>query len=750
MTFLGDLTYNIGYFAKRTFSSNPPANQELAVTQLNWGDPNPDEREAIYPQWFFSSRIGQPRGVNIRTLRKLSKSSWVQMVLNIFKKQISTIPWEVLNEDEEDDTDRKKDIKKVMDFMNKINPDNQTVNDINSELVTDIGEIDAGIVNYVYSNDSYTIGDVPVYDAWGKVERLEIGLVLKPLGRRTLNKVKSVDGGTMLKQVDIHKNLLNYWQYSFKHPRQNPTRFDKEEIAYLLMNKKSYDVYGFSPIQSMQQVLELLIQGTRYNKDLYTNSAIPAIIASLPKVKTSDLKKLKRRWNNQYKGKPHQIGFVNWAIDKFHKLADNNRDLEWLEGQKWYSKIVFGVFGVSPVEAGFFENANRSTEEGQERITVKNALKPYLSLLETLHTNKTITEILGREDHGLKFKFFPKDHASEKIEFEQDTKLLELGVLTINELRKKKGMDDVDWGDEDPRMKPQTSFNLGFGEDPNALNPDGNKPPKEPKEPKPKDDKKDKVLKDLEIDAGEDVIEEAEDYSDFLLKTFDKFEKQVLAATDKITVNKSLNKTFGEFLAAMFNAINTKAFANQVKRYLKADLIAGMVSAESETGMDIGFSQAYQDKLNQLQGEQVDGYTINGKKWPGIKGVTKELQAKIINTVQSGINKNQSVKEIKEAIKKDFDGFSDWRSNMIARTETNRIINEGKLLGYKETKISGKKVWSTAIDKRTSDICRRLNGKSQDLDSPFIDDEGEGATRKSFDTPPAHPHCRSVIFFKPD
>jgi SPP1 gp7 family putative phage head morphogenesis protein len=490
-----------------------------------------------------------------------------------------------------------------------------------------------------------------------------------------------------------------------------------------------------------------LIQGTRYNKDLFTNNAIPDIIVSLPKVPKEKLLTLKRNWNRSYKGKPHQIGFVNWAIDKFYKLAGTNRDLEWLDGQKWYFKIVFGVFGVSPTEAGFFENSNKSNDDGQERVTVRNALKPFLHLLEKVHTIRTITEILQKEDHGLKFKFFPKDHTAEKIEFDQDMKELEIGAQTINEYRKKKGKDKVDWGDEPLRrpFNPAEGF-ANFAGEPG--NPCPKKPEDNPDNPCPKDDdkKKDKFLKDLEIDAGEDVIEEAEDYSDFLLKTFDNFEKKVLAAADKITVNKSMAKNFGEFLATMFNAVNTKAFAGQVKRYLKADLISGMLSAEAETGVDIGFTQAYQDKLNQLQGQQVDGYTINGKKWPGIKGVTKELQAKIIQTVQSGINENKSVKEIKESIKKDFDGFSEWRTNMIARTETNRMINEGKLIGYKETKIKGKKFWSTAIDNRTSDICRRLNGQSQELDSPFLDEK----TMKAFATPPAHPHCRSVIYFKPD
>lgn len=742
MAFFSELFNNVGELAKGSFSKAPISNQEVGLMQISLSG-NKDEwttREAVYPQWFFSHRLGQPRSIDTAKLRKLAKSAWVQMVLLTFKKQISTIPWQIVKEDEEDETDRSEDIKMATEFFNQINPE-ENINDLHSESITDLGEIDAGCWNYQYSMDSYEISDIPIYDAQGRIESYEKGIKLKPFGQRTLVKMRGVDGGTMLKQVDIHKNLLSYWQYSFKNPRQNPTRFSTEEIKYLMMNKKSYDVYGFSPVESVQQILELLIQGTRYNKDLYTNNAVPDYLVSLPKLSIAELKKLKRAWNNSYKGKPHQIGFINWIIDKIHKLADSNRDLEWLDGQKWFFKIVFGVFGVSPTEAGFFENSNKSNDDGQERVTVRNALKPYMALFERAH-RQTLNEIFQRKDHGLCFKFFPVDQQAEKIEFEQDMKELEIGALTINEYRNKRGKDPVEWGNEPLRrpFNPENSFS-NFGGNPMP-------PQNRGKGDDDDDDEGNKnysanLKKNEKINPGEDVIEEAADYSDFLLKTFDMFEKKTLAAIDKIGLKKQLSKTFGEFMQDMFNGVNTKLFAGQVKKYLKADLVAGMVSAEKETGMDIGFTQAYQDKLNQLQGQQLDGYTINGKKWPGIKGVTKEIQAKVISTVQEGLRQEKTIAELKEDIKGVYAGFSDYRSEMITRTETNRILAEGKIIGYKETKMDGVKVWRAKLDNRTSDLCKRLNKQERELDDPFVDP----VTNKHFMTTPGHPHCRCTLSF---
>ena len=75
-----------------------------------------------------------------------------------------------------------------------------------------------------------------------------------------------------------------------------------------------------------------------------------------------------------------------------------------------------------------------------------------MTLLEEMHTKRTFTEIFQDENHGLKFKFCPKDHVNEQIEFEQQMKELDHGALTINEYRKSKGKEPVEWGDENPKQ----------------------------------------------------------------------------------------------------------------------------------------------------------------------------------------------------------------------------------------------------------------------------------------------------------
>ena len=420
--------------------------KQVGTVGVDLGDVNP-QKLPVYPGWFYTAPFGQPRNINFNEIRSFSKSSWVQMVKNTIKKEVSIIPYDIISIDEEDETDYTEQIKLIKDKLNSINSDNEDIYDIILPIIDDVCDIDAGVWVKAYTTDSYTIGQIPVYDGLGNTIGERTGLILKPLGQRRLDQVRIGDGATFMRQVDIYRRTLTWYQYSFKNPANNPVAFVPDEVIYFMMNKNTQSVYGFSPVQGIQQVLELLIQATRWNKDYFKNNAIPDGIIGLPNASFESLQKFKNDWENQFKGKTHKLMYHNTAAT-FQQFMTSARDMEWLEGQKWYFHLVFGAFGMSPVEAGFHENINQGNQAGQERVTVRNAIKPYLTLIEKGINRNLITEILQDSNPKLQFKFLPKDHAEEQIEFEQSMQEIQAGTMTINEFRKMKGRNPIEGGDD--------------------------------------------------------------------------------------------------------------------------------------------------------------------------------------------------------------------------------------------------------------------------------------------------------------
>ena len=709
--------------------------KELGAFNANMND-GTEGKLPVHTEWFFSARLGQPRKIDFNEIRTFGRSPWVQMVLNTIKKEITTIETNIVNSDDKDEGSYDAEKKLVSEFFDNINTEDETLLDLCSQTITDVGEIDAGVWVKVYSLDSYEEREVEQVNERGAVVGKTMDMFLKPLGQRTLLQVRPADGATFLKQIDVYRRLMAYFQYSFKNPRSSPRRFEKDEVVYMMMNKRPYSIYGFSPIQSVQQILQILIQATRWNKDYFKNNAIPEGIIGLPGANKESMEKFARYWQKSVKGKPHKLIYHNTDA-KFTSFSISAKDMEFLGGMKWYYHLIFAQYGLSPIEVGFYENVNQGNQAGQERVSVRNALKPYMSMLEHAVNTCLIPEILQMENPPIKWQFEPADHAQEQIEFEHNMVEIEKETLTVNEYRKLRGRDPVEWGDE-PKAPPQP---MGI-----APNNDDDVDPKEESKPKPKDENPKPNQKSLEIEAGEDIIEEAKDYGDFYEKVVDKWERKTLAALKDIPLNKMYDpeaiKTFGEFVSNMMNGITVNPFMGKIRKFIKESLVAGMRSAEEELDVDIGFTSGFGDKLKALEKQQLDGYMLpDGKQWHGIKGATKELQLKILKSVESDVQNKATRTEMTDNIKDIFEGSTTAQAKMIARTETTRFVNEGKLTAYKESGVDGLKAWASVIDDRTSDIDKRLHAKYFDkgipLDDPFIDD----VTGKNFHYPPSHPNC---------
>lgn len=258
----------------------------------------------------------------------------------------------------------------------------------------------------------------------------------------------------------------------------------------------------------------------------------------------------------------------------------------------------------------------------------------------------------------------------------------------------------------------------------------------------------------MKKEVNQEAQEEAKDYVSFLKKEFKSWESQVLSMVDKTLTDemivKDVKKTFGEFLSRMFNIINTSGFLDKLNRVIRIKVNEGVEEAEKELNINIDLSPQLNQDVESVAKRQLDGFMIDGKPWIGLKGVTEELQAEIRQNVVDGIEQKKGLKGVKEDLQETFRKYtgteeSEGRIMKIARTESNRIQNAGKLRAYKDSGITGKKVWDAFHDDRTSPICERLDGQEVGLHDQFVDVE----TGKEFDIPPAHVNCRSVIRFEP-
>lgn len=110
----------------------------------------------------------------------------------------------------------------------------------------------------------------------------------------------------------------------------------------------------------------------------------------------------------------------------------------------------------------------------------------------------------------------------------------------------------------------------------------------------------------------------------------------------------------------------------------------------------------------------------------------------IQGTVKTSIEEGLHIQDIVKKLQNDasYDGFTTNRLHTIARTESTKAYNSGRLEQYKSRRGFVEALqYSAILDKRTTPLCRGLHGKIMAIDSPLI----------SVYLPPNHFNCRSIL-----
>ena len=191
--------------------------------------------------------------------------------------------------------------------------------------------------------------------------------------------------------------------------------------------------------------------------------------------------------------------------------------------------------------------------------------------------------------------------------------------------------------------------------------------------------------------------------------------------------NVELKNVVNDLINKFVNLLKVNVMGDTVNKTIKEGYQEGIDEAEKQ--FDMNFMSDNQ-KLTFLE-----KYTFDN-----IKGMNDDMADKLRKQLSQALINNESITQIKKRVRSVMD-VAEVRASMIARTEYNRAQNQGHLDGARQSGLTLKKKWDAHLDKRTSTVCRDLDGQTIPLDSKF---KWKGEV---FDAPPAHPNCRSTLQF---
>jgi hypothetical protein len=437
---------------------------------------------ALMPEWYFQAPYGQPRRIDIQEIRALAQSPWVHVCHKTIIDDFAATPWDVVPKDPKAFDPTHIDILKK--FCETPNTNRETMPDLMRQWGKDILSVDAGVLVKVFDEQSYLADAdenykvstakatfvknvnkegfiLPGSDNVGHMTRSAVidiskeivgndGAVekgfkpLKPQGSRNMIEVYCRDGSTFLADGDYVGFVHRWFQYSFKLPRRAPAVFDRDEISYCKLSPSSYSFYGWSPIQSLEDIIRTLKEAVLYTLTGLTEKGVPDGIISVLDISKVELERLKDYWEKDVKGKQHKFGVLGRDA-KFTNLTVTARDMEMLSTQQWFVRLVMAMHNIDIPVLSLKGEAPKAGSLAILKRERAKAVLPLLQLWEQKWNGEVLSEF-GFED--VEFKFQTYDLDEDKLKRDMDIADVNANILTINEVRTERGLDPVAYGDE--------------------------------------------------------------------------------------------------------------------------------------------------------------------------------------------------------------------------------------------------------------------------------------------------------------
>ena len=256
-----------------------------------------------------------------------------------------------------------------------------------------------------------------------------------------------------------------------------PVAYTTEEMIWIRYFNPMEEHAGLSPVAPLRLSADMGLDALKFNRNFFRNSAQPDVIFTTDEAMTDqEVEDFYQRWETRYKGpgNAHRPAIASFIRD-IKTMGFNHREMEFIQGLRWSLEDVSRVYGVPMPLLSDLQRATYSNINVAERLFWRNTMVPEMKLLEE-QLNEKLLPLLGYGDLRVEFDLRAIEalQETETERVEREVKLLDRGVLTINEVRRRHHMPDVTWGDAPWSRSTQRGASMNVPVWPGTLSTKGN------------------------------------------------------------------------------------------------------------------------------------------------------------------------------------------------------------------------------------------------------------------------------------
>ena len=251
-----------------------------------------------------------------------------------------------------------------------------------------------------------------------------------------------VDGATIRMRSDWNgqPDSARYVQATGRIGPDANISLNDDELMYIRLNPRTHTPFGLGRLEVAFETVNAFLGANRYAARLASNSVVQYALW-LQDLTPAHHERLIRWWQDEIEGTGRvPILSVENKPEVLRFAAGTDADLR-LGWQEFLLRIIADAFDLPAMSLGVVHDVNRSTAEANADEAFRTAIVPTARLFAEHMTHDAIHKKLGWRD--LEFVFTDVDARDEREQAEVDEILLRNGVLTINEVRRMRGLPEL-------------------------------------------------------------------------------------------------------------------------------------------------------------------------------------------------------------------------------------------------------------------------------------------------------------------
>ncbi len=213
-----------------------------------------------------------------------------------------------------------------------------------------------------------------------------------------------------------------------------------DELSYIRLNPRTHTPFGLGRVEVAFETINAFLSAYRYAGRLASNSVVQYALW-LQGLTPTHHERLIRWWQDEIEGTgrvPIISAESKPEVLRFGAGTDADLRLAW---QEFLLRIIADAFDLPAQFLGVERDVNRSTAAEMSEQAFRSAIVPTARLVAEYLTRDAIAKKLGWTD--LEFVFTDLDAQDEMEQAQIDEILLRNGVVTVNEVRRARGLAEI-------------------------------------------------------------------------------------------------------------------------------------------------------------------------------------------------------------------------------------------------------------------------------------------------------------------